>query len=105
MLWELMVAILLLGVVSVLLPRLFGSSMRVFSDAPAARHKLLVTLHRRETQGDVMREMARTIARLAELNQIDVLFPVHRNPAVRDAVRPLRERKRRPPANAAARER
>src|SRR4051794_23655952 len=32
---------MLLGVVSVLLPRLFGSTMRVFSDAPAARDEIV----------------------------------------------------------------
>ncbi len=53
------------------------------------RRILLVTTHRRENQGDAMRGMARAIARIAEANpELMVVLPMHKNPAVREAVLP-----------------
>lgn len=55
------------------------------------RHRtLLVTAHRRESWGEPMRGIARALRRLVdEFDDLQVVFPVHRNPAVRDAVLPL----------------
>lgn len=53
------------------------------------RRVLLVTAHRRESWGAPMAEAARGVARLAEaLPDVRVVFPVHKNPVVRDAVVP-----------------
>ncbi len=50
---------------------------------------LLVTTHRRENQGDAMRGMGRAIARMAAENpNLMVVLPIHKNPAVREAVLP-----------------
>jgi UDP-N-acetylglucosamine 2-epimerase (non-hydrolysing) len=58
-------------------------------DAPV----LLVTAHRRESWGDPLRAVGRALARIASAHpDLRVVFPVHRNPVVRDAVLPaLRE--------------
>jgi UDP-N-acetylglucosamine 2-epimerase (non-hydrolysing) len=55
------------------------------------RRVVLVTLHRRESWGAPMTEVAEAIADLArEDDRLLVLFPVHRNPVVRESVaRPL----------------
>jgi UDP-N-acetylglucosamine 2-epimerase (non-hydrolysing) len=55
------------------------------------RRKALVTLHRRESWGAPMTSVAEAIADLArEDSSLLVLFPVHRNPTVRESVeRPL----------------
>jgi UDP-N-acetylglucosamine 2-epimerase (non-hydrolysing) len=51
-----------------------------------ARHRVLVTLHRRETQGDAQRRLCRMLADLARRSDVEVLFPVHMSPAVRSSV-------------------
>jgi UDP-N-acetylglucosamine 2-epimerase (non-hydrolysing) len=57
--------------------------------ASSGRKILLVTTHRRENQGDAMRGMGRALARLADAYpDLDVVLPVHKNPAVREAVLP-----------------
>ncbi|BFV56862.1 UDP-N-acetylglucosamine 2-epimerase (non-hydrolyzing) [Kitasatospora sp. CMC57] len=50
------------------------------------RRGVLVTLHRRENQGDRMRAMAATLLRLARRGDVEILLPVHRSPAVRDVL-------------------
>lgn len=46
---------------------------------------LLVTTHRRENWGERMRDIYRALVDLAdEFNDIEVIFPVHKNPTVRD---------------------
>ncbi|GAA0662827.1 UDP-N-acetylglucosamine 2-epimerase (non-hydrolyzing) [Kitasatospora atroaurantiaca] len=50
------------------------------------RRGILVTLHRRENQGDRMRAMAATLLRLAQRSDVEILLPVHRSPAVRDVL-------------------
>ncbi|GGE81916.1 non-hydrolyzing UDP-N-acetylglucosamine 2-epimerase [Priestia taiwanensis] len=46
---------------------------------------VLMTAHRRENQGDPMRNMFRAIKRLVEkYNDIQVVYPVHMNPVVRE---------------------
>jgi UDP-N-acetylglucosamine 2-epimerase (non-hydrolysing) len=52
------------------------------------RRKLLVTLHRRESQGSDMRGMARTLRRLADRGDSEVLLPLHKSPAVRESLVP-----------------
>jgi UDP-N-acetylglucosamine 2-epimerase (non-hydrolysing) len=47
---------------------------------------LLVTAHRRESFGDPMARICRAVVRLAARGDLDVVFPVHPNPAVRTAV-------------------
>ena len=52
------------------------------------RRKLLVTLHRRESQGADMRGMARTLRRLADRGDSEVLLPLHKSPAVQESLLP-----------------
>ena len=50
---------------------------------------LLVTAHRRESWGDPLRAVGRALARIAAAHRdLRIVFPVHRNPVVRDAVLP-----------------
>ncbi|WP_425431666.1 UDP-N-acetylglucosamine 2-epimerase [Geodermatophilus poikilotrophus] len=55
---------------------------------PLHRRKVLVTLHRRENQGDPMRCLARAAAQLAQRGDIEIILPVHQNPAVAEALVP-----------------
>jgi UDP-N-acetylglucosamine 2-epimerase (non-hydrolysing) len=48
--------------------------------------RVVVTLHRRENHGETMRHICRTIRSLAGRGDVDVIFPVHPNPAVRAVV-------------------
>ncbi|MBG6190655.1 UDP-N-acetylglucosamine 2-epimerase (non-hydrolyzing) [Arthrobacter sp. CAN_A212] len=60
--------------------------------AHSARKILLVTTHRRENQGDGMRGIGRAIARIASAEpDLVIVLPVHKNPAVREAVLPALE--------------
>jgi UDP-N-acetylglucosamine 2-epimerase (non-hydrolysing) len=55
------------------------------TDAPV----LLVTAHRRESWGTPLRAVGRALARIAhEHHDLRIVFPVHRNPLVRDAILP-----------------
>jgi len=51
-----------------------------------APFRILVTMHRRETQGERQRELCRMIARLAARPGVEVIFPVHLSPSVRASV-------------------
>ncbi|CAM4447377.1 UDP-N-acetylglucosamine 2-epimerase (non-hydrolyzing) [Nocardia ninae] len=51
------------------------------------RHVLL-TLHRRENQGDTMRAMGCAVRRLADRGDVEILLPLHKSPAVREALLP-----------------
>lgn len=55
------------------------------------RPLVLVTAHRRESFGEPMRQICRAIATLATEDHVDVLFPVHPNPSVREATREILE--------------
>lgn len=46
----------------------------------------LVTLHRRENIGPRMKNILRAMRRFAEREKIGIVFPVHKNPKVRDIV-------------------
>ncbi|MBP2216332.1 non-hydrolyzing UDP-N-acetylglucosamine 2-epimerase [Arthrobacter sp. CAN_C5] len=60
--------------------------------ARSGRKILLVTTHRRENQGDGMRGIGRAIARIADAeSDLVIVLPVHKNPAVREAVLPALE--------------
>jgi UDP-N-acetylglucosamine 2-epimerase (non-hydrolysing) len=48
--------------------------------------RVLVTLHRRESQGMPQRRLCQMLARLAAEQPIDVVFPVHLSPSVRTVV-------------------
>lgn len=53
------------------------------------RRIVLVTTHRRENQGEPMRGIGRAIARLAAAEpEVEFILPLHRNPAVREALMP-----------------
>jgi UDP-N-acetylglucosamine 2-epimerase (non-hydrolysing) len=52
------------------------------------RRRVLVTMHRRETQGETQLRISRAIAQLAWREDVHVIFPVHRSPAVRKSVLP-----------------
>jgi UDP-N-acetylglucosamine 2-epimerase (non-hydrolysing) len=57
------------------------------------RRRILLTLHRRESHGEAMRSVCDAVRQLAARPDIEVVFPVHRSPAVRDVVRPELEGK------------
>lgn len=62
---------------------------RLRSMVTDGRRVLLVTTHRRESWGAPMAEVARAVRRLcAAHDDMLVVFPVHKNPVVRDAVLP-----------------
>lgn len=50
---------------------------------------VLCTLHRRENFGAPLRQVLKAIKRLTETTDLRFVFPVHRNPAVRDAVKDI----------------
>ncbi|MFJ4846025.1 MULTISPECIES: non-hydrolyzing UDP-N-acetylglucosamine 2-epimerase [unclassified Streptomyces] len=52
------------------------------------RRRVLLTLHRRENQGERMRAMGRALRRLGERGDVEILLPLHKSPAVRDALLP-----------------
>lgn len=61
----------------------------VIADLAPATRVVLVTAHRRESWGEPMREAAAAVAELARTEpDLVVIFPIHRNPVVRDAVLP-----------------
>jgi UDP-N-acetylglucosamine 2-epimerase (non-hydrolysing) len=50
---------------------------------------LLVTTHRRENQGEAMRVIGRALGRIADAEKdLVIVLPIHKNPAVREAVLP-----------------
>jgi UDP-N-acetylglucosamine 2-epimerase (non-hydrolysing) len=50
-----------------------------------AARRILVTMHRRETLGEDQRALCRMLAGLAERPDVEIVFPVHLNPRVRDS--------------------
>ncbi len=61
----------------------------VLERIPRSKKVLLVTAHRRESWGEPMARIGRALAQLAEANaDLHILFPIHRNPIVRDAIVP-----------------
>ncbi len=62
-----------------------GSGSSAFR-TPARR--ILVTLHRRENQGERMRGMGRALRRLAGRGDVEIVLPLHMSPAVREVLLP-----------------
>ncbi len=57
---------------------------------------ILVTAHRRENWGERMEDICKAVLQIVEENpEVHVLFPVHRNPIVRETVYPILENKQR----------
>ncbi|MEU2871461.1 UDP-N-acetylglucosamine 2-epimerase (non-hydrolyzing) [Streptomyces olivoreticuli] len=52
------------------------------------RRRVLLTLHRRENQGATMRAMGRAMCRLADRGDVEMVVPLHKSPAVREALLP-----------------
>jgi UDP-N-acetylglucosamine 2-epimerase (non-hydrolysing) len=74
--------------------RLPFADARLEELASSGRRILLVTMHRRENQGDAMRAAGRALARIADAEpDLAIVLPVHKNPAVREAVLPALEGK------------
>jgi UDP-N-acetylglucosamine 2-epimerase (non-hydrolysing) len=66
-----------------------GLGTAAFDDVPGPRRRrVLLTLHRRENHGPAMAGLAAAVGRLATRYNLDVVFPVHPNPAVRASVLP-----------------
>lgn len=56
-----------------------------FADIDFSKRIILVTTHRRENWGDNMRSIYQALLKLVEeFDDVEVVFPVHRNPIVRD---------------------
>ncbi len=56
---------------------------------PSTRpRRILLTLHRRESHGEAMRSVCNAVRRLADRGDVELVFPVHRSPAVRRVVFP-----------------
>ena len=70
-------------------PSLAAAALRGLPDIDAARHLVLVTGHRRENVGRGFEQVCRAIARLAGRGDVQVLYPVHPNPLVREPVERL----------------
>jgi len=49
-------------------------------------HLIVVTAHRRESFGDGFENICRALRKLADRSDIEIVYPVHRNPNVRDPV-------------------
>jgi UDP-N-acetylglucosamine 2-epimerase len=56
----------------------------------AGRRMILMTGHRRESFDGGIARVCRAMARIADRGDTAVVFPVHRNPSVREAIEPLR---------------
>jgi UDP-N-acetylglucosamine 2-epimerase (non-hydrolysing) len=56
---------------------------------PGPHRKVLVTLHRRESHGEILRGLGWAVARLADRPDVEVVLPLHRSPAVREALLPV----------------
>ena len=59
-------------------------------DRLAGKRIIAVTSHRRENFGDGMKAIAEAIAAIAARDDVAVVFPVHPNPHVRSAMKPIR---------------
>ncbi|MEZ2389439.1 non-hydrolyzing UDP-N-acetylglucosamine 2-epimerase [bacterium RCC_150] len=67
-----------------------GTALQRILDS--GRRILLVTLHRRENQGPAMAGVGRALAVIAERHSdVEIVLPLHPNPAVREAVVPAIE--------------
>ncbi|WP_375479248.1 non-hydrolyzing UDP-N-acetylglucosamine 2-epimerase [uncultured Jatrophihabitans sp.] len=65
-----------------------GLGTSAFASQATGRRRVLVTMHRRENHGATIGALATAIGRLARRHDLEVVFPVHPNPAVRATVLP-----------------
>ena len=65
-----------------------GLGRSAFGERREGRTRVLVTLHRRESQGETMRELATTLVELVGELDLEVVLPLHPSPAVREALVP-----------------
>ncbi|QNN82275.1 UDP-N-acetylglucosamine 2-epimerase (non-hydrolyzing) [Brachybacterium sp. Z12] len=71
-------------------PRL--EDLRAAKETGTAGRVLLVTAHRRENLGSAMEDIGQAVAELArKYPDLAVVFPIHKNPKVRAAIRPAVE--------------
>src|SRR5699024_3445739 len=64
-------------------------ALRLEAEAGRRRRLLLVTAHRRENLGEAMEDIGAAVADLADAHPgLQVVFPLHRNPKVRESVVP-----------------
>ncbi|HEY9722157.1 MAG TPA: UDP-N-acetylglucosamine 2-epimerase (non-hydrolyzing) [Oscillatoriaceae cyanobacterium] len=64
---------------------LLMTARKLPANPSAEGRQILVTAHRRENWGEPMGNICRAVRRLAEANpDVRVLFPIHRNPVVRE---------------------
>lgn len=65
----------------------------LFGTTDFSKYKvLLVTAHRRENWGNGMDEIARALRQIAdEFPEIQILYPIHKNPVVRQSIEPVFE--------------
>ena len=77
-------------VIDALLRVLDGSRQGAYPVVPRGRRRILLTMHRRESRGVALESICRTILQLVERNpDIEVVFPVHASPFVREPVNRL----------------
>jgi len=62
-----------------------------FQEGQAGVPRVLVTLHRRENHGSVMAQIAAALVRAAENLRLELVIPLHPNPAVQDSMRHIFE--------------
>jgi UDP-N-acetylglucosamine 2-epimerase len=71
-------------------PDLCSRCTAVLPEHFAGRRLILMTGHRRESFDGGIARVCRAMARIADRSDTAVVFPVHRNPSVRQAIEPLR---------------
>lgn len=60
---------------------------RNFVDIDFSKKVILVTSHRRESIGDGFTNICKAIKSIAKNNDIEIVFPIHYSPAIRDAAK------------------
>jgi len=62
----------------------------VLEQIPSNHQLILVTMHRRENQGEPMRRVFRTLRQVVEAHDdVEVIYPVHLSPAVQEAAKEI----------------
>lgn len=64
-----------------------GSMEAKFADLDASRRMILVTGHRRESFGGGFEQICEALATLADRGDVEIVYPVHLNPNVREPVK------------------
>ncbi|WP_339692153.1 UDP-N-acetylglucosamine 2-epimerase (non-hydrolyzing) [Celeribacter baekdonensis] len=60
-----------------------------FLDGPDTRPIIIATVHRRESWGAPMREIAQALVDIARTHDVRIVMPLHLNPVVREAILPI----------------